>query len=71
VAENSPASQAGLQEGDIITKIGDVALDETHSYVNALFEFKPGDQITLEVVRGMKRYKSKLCWEKHSVTLKA
>jgi S1-C subfamily serine protease len=52
VAENSPASQAGLQEGDIVTRIGDVALDETHSYINTLFTFKPGDQITLEVVRG-------------------
>jgi serine protease Do len=52
VADNSPASQAGLQEGDIITKIGDVQLDETHSYVNALFEFKPADQVTLDVVRG-------------------
>jgi 2-alkenal reductase len=52
VAGNSPARQAGLQQGDIITKIGDVALDETHSYVNALFEFQPGDQATLEVVRG-------------------
>ena len=52
VAENSPASKAGLQEGDIITKVGEVALDGTHSYVNALFTFKPGDQITLEIVRG-------------------
>ena len=52
VAENSPAHQAGLQEGDIITKVGDVALDENHSYVNTLFEFQPGDQITLDVVRG-------------------
>ena len=54
VADNSPASEAGLQEGDIITKIGDVALDETHSYVNILFTFKPGDQITLEVLRDNK-----------------
>src|SRR5690349_8009815 len=52
VAENSPATQAGLQEGDIITKIGKVALDETHSYVNTIFGFQPGDQITLDVVRG-------------------
>jgi 2-alkenal reductase len=52
VQGNSPASQVGLQQGDIITKIGDVALDETHSYVNTLFEFQPGDQIPLEVVRG-------------------
>jgi 2-alkenal reductase len=51
VADNSPASKAGLKEGDIITKVGDVALDETHSYVNALFTFKPGDQITLNVMR--------------------
>ncbi|HEX6035780.1 MAG TPA: trypsin-like peptidase domain-containing protein [Anaerolineales bacterium] len=52
VVQDSPADQAGLREGDIITRVGDVALDETHSYVNTLFEFQPGDQITLEVVRG-------------------
>jgi 2-alkenal reductase len=51
VAENSPAGKAGLQEGDIITKVGDIALDETHSYINTLFTFKPGDEITLNVVR--------------------
>ena len=52
VAQNSPAQQAGLQEGDIITKIGEIALDETHSYVNTLFAFQPGDQIRLDIVRG-------------------
>ena len=55
VSSGSPASQAGLQEGDIITRIGDVALDETHSYVNTLFTFKPGDQVNLEVVRADKK----------------
>jgi serine protease Do len=54
VANNSPASDAGLQQGDIITKVGDIALDETHSYVNTLFTFKPGDQITLNVMRNGK-----------------
>jgi serine protease Do len=54
VVEGSPASKAGLQQGDMITKIGDVALDETHSYVNTLFTFKSGDQITLTVMRGGK-----------------
>jgi 2-alkenal reductase len=52
ISSGSPASKAGIQEGDIITKIGDVTLDETHSYVNTLFTFKPGDQINLEVMRG-------------------
>jgi 2-alkenal reductase len=51
VAQNSPASAAGLQKGDIITKVGDITLDETHSYVNALFTFKPGDAIWLSVMR--------------------
>jgi 2-alkenal reductase len=52
VAGGSPASEAGLQRGDIITKIGDVALDETHSYVNTLFTFNPGETVTLTLMRG-------------------
>lgn len=55
VVENSPASAAGLQQGDIIVKVGDVALDETHSYVNTLFTFQPGDQITLTILRNGKK----------------
>ncbi len=51
VAANSPASAAGLQQGDIITKMGDVPMDETHSFLNTLYTFKPGDQITLTVLR--------------------
>ena len=47
VAANSPASQAGLQQGDIITSLGGVALDATHDYINVLYNFKPGDQVTL------------------------
>ena len=51
VVDGSPASDAGLQQGDIITRVGDVTLDETHSYVNALFSFNPGDTIDLTVMR--------------------
>src|SRR5512147_1064737 len=51
VTTGSPASAAGLQQGDIITKVGDVTLDDSHSYVNTLFTFKPGDQITLTILR--------------------
>jgi 2-alkenal reductase len=52
VVANSPASQAGLRQGDIITKIGDVSIDETHSFIDALFQYKPGDKVTVEVARG-------------------
>lgn len=51
VEQGSPAAQSGLQENDIITRIGDFTIDETHSYVNSLFEYKPGDTIPLTVVR--------------------
>ena len=47
VAANSPASQAGLQQGDIITSLGGITLDATHSYINVLFTFKPGDQVSV------------------------
>jgi S1-C subfamily serine protease len=30
-------------------------MDETHSYINALFTFKPGDQVVLGVMRDGKR----------------
>jgi serine protease Do len=51
VSANSPASQAGLQQGDIITSVGGVALDATHSYLNTLYTYKAGDQVTLSVLR--------------------
>jgi serine protease Do len=51
VASGSPAAQAGIQPNDIIIKIGDVSIDETHSYLNALFQYKPGDQVEVVVRR--------------------
>lgn len=51
VIANSPADEARLQPGDIITNVGNTALDETHSYINTLFQYQPGDQVTIEVVR--------------------
>jgi 2-alkenal reductase len=52
VAANSPASDAGLQRGDIITSVGGVALDESHSYLNTLYAYKPGDKVSLTIARG-------------------
>ncbi len=47
VAANSPASQAGLQQGDIITSLGGVPIDSSHDYINVLYNFKPGDKVAL------------------------
>ena len=51
VSADSPASHAGIEQGDIITKIGDVAIDEAHSYINILFLAKPGDEVHVEIAR--------------------
>jgi len=51
VAANSPAAASGLQRGDIITTVGGTALDDTHSYLNTLYAYKPGDEVILTVIR--------------------
>jgi serine protease Do len=51
VSDNSPASSAGLKVGDIITAINDTAIDETHSYLNILFAYQPGDTVSLGIYR--------------------
>jgi serine protease Do len=52
LSSGGPAAKAGLQRGDIIYKIGDIALDDTHPYMNTLFNFAPGQTIPLGVRRG-------------------
>ncbi len=54
VANDSPANTAGLQKGDIIDSLNGVKFDETHQYLNILYTFKPGDTVTLGVMRDNK-----------------
>lgn len=51
VTSGSPAAQAGIQRGDIIVSIGNTAIDEQTSYINALFDYQPGEQIAVKVIR--------------------
>jgi serine protease Do len=52
---SGPAGQAGLRRGDIIYKIGDVELDETHPYMNVLFQYSPGQTVPLGIARGSQK----------------
>ena len=51
IVDGSPASKSGLQEGDIIDSLDGVQLDETHQYLNMLYTYKPGDTISLGILR--------------------
>lgn len=51
VASGSPAEAAGIQRDDIITQIGETALDENNTYINAVYQYQPGDTVTVSLVR--------------------
>lgn len=49
VEEDSPASAAGLNEGDLIVAIGGNPVETPQDLLDAIAERKPGDQVTLTV----------------------
>lgn len=52
VVASSPAANAGLQPGDVITAVGGTAIDANHSLANLIQASKPGDTVNLSVTRG-------------------
>lgn len=51
VSENTPASRAGLLNGDIVTKIDDIEIDNMSKLKKALYRYKQGDKATLTIIR--------------------
>lgn len=60
VTEGKPAQKAGLQKGDIVTKLGDIRVKDMQSYMEALSKFKKGDTTQVEVARGGKIVKASI-----------
>src|SRR5690606_11906633 len=52
VEPNSPAGQAGLREGDIITHFNGEILMPGNSLSTVIRRFSPGDEVVLRVLRG-------------------
>ena len=50
--EDTPAEAAGLEEGDIILAINDMEITVLNTLANILLDYAPGDQVTLNVLRG-------------------
>ena len=51
VRDNSPASKAGMQKGDVLIKFGKHEIKNVYDYTYALQEYKPGDIIEVTFVR--------------------
>jgi len=54
ILANSPAKDAGLKHGDIITAIDGTAVDLEHPLDLMLLQHNPGDEVQLTVLRGQK-----------------
>jgi membrane-associated protease RseP (regulator of RpoE activity) len=51
VTDGKPASKAGLQQGDIITQLGETPVSSVKEYMNVLSQFSKGDQTTVIFTR--------------------
>ena len=51
VAPGANAAVAGLQPGDIIISIDGVDLNAENPFINVLLDYRPGDQLQLDIVR--------------------
>jgi len=52
VEPGSAAAQAGLKQGDVITKLGDRRIDSADAVVAAVRSHRPGERVTVTYVRG-------------------
>ncbi len=53
---NTPADEADLREGDIITHLDGERLDEENPLFNAILNYRPGDGMEIEYMRGRDSY---------------
>jgi len=63
VREGSPATKAGLCAGDVIIRFGEAKVESIYDYMDALNRYKPGDTVTVVVLRGGKEVELKLTLE--------
>ncbi|HET7631306.1 MAG TPA: M28 family peptidase [Gemmatimonadaceae bacterium] len=55
VTPGSPADKAGLKAGDVVVEFGGVKVTDLESYAQAMYAHKPGDVVTVVVLRDGKR----------------
>ncbi len=61
--DGSPAQKAGLKDGDVITKIGDMAIKNLYDLSKCLQELKAGNEVLINFLRGGKEIQTKCTLE--------
>jgi len=59
IIKGGPADKAGLIDGDVIIKVGEYYIKDIYAYMNALSNFKDGDEITVVILRNGKEIEFK------------
>jgi S1-C subfamily serine protease len=60
VLDNGPADQAGIQPGDIITRIGDQVPENSQDILNIIATTAPDTRVKVEGWRGEERFQTKV-----------
>jgi 2-alkenal reductase len=55
VTAGTPAAQAGIKDGDIITSVEGKVIDDGHPLDATLSQFSPGQTVSVEILRGGER----------------
>ena len=51
VQQGGPAAEAGVLENDIIIRVGDIVLGAEDPFINVLYEYHPGDNLQIGLLR--------------------
>lgn len=57
ITSESAAKKAGIKEGDIITKVGDIKIEDPDGLSAAIRKHKPGEKVTVTFLRDKKEQK--------------
>jgi serine protease Do len=68
IAPGGPAQKAHLEPGDVVTKVGVRAVADAQDIIRELFLHDEGETLMMEVIRGGKRYQTKVTLEARSET---
>lgn len=64
IEENSPAQKAGLQEGDVITSLNNIEVEDYDELMDVMNNTKPGEKVEIEFIRNGKKKKHLQYWMK-------